>query len=208
MRIDGIRKSSIPEGKKGIWEIQKFTVSKHQAKRFNFILRIESIVEEHIWNREIRPGTYRRLMKRDENIIMMSDTPAELRDMKQGIEEATGNVLVFGLGLGIFAENCAIKKSVKSVTVIEVDQDVIDLVAPHLTKKHQKIEVFQGDVFTYKPQFKYDFIFVDIWPFIDHENLTDMRKIKRRLRNKTEKISCWCENECRQMANVMRRIGK
>ena len=63
----------------------------------------------------------------DNNRLWMSITPNEINTMKQPINNAKGNVLTFGLGLGYFAYMCSLKDDVKSVTIVEKDERVIKL---------------------------------------------------------------------------------
>ena len=100
----------------------------------------------------------------------MSNTQLELEAMVNPLDMAKGRVLTSGLGLGFFAFLAARKPEVESITVVEREQDVIDLVWPQiryakspfpLTKLsvvHQSLEEF---VTTTRESF--DFIFLDIW---------------------------------------------
>ena len=57
----------------------------------------------------------------------------------------TGHVLLSGLGLGWLAEHTLSKVDVKSVTVIEISQEIIDMVSPYIDNK---IVIIQGDIKT------------------------------------------------------------
>lgn len=98
----------------------------------------------------------------------MTITPNEINTMKQPVEQACGNVLTYGLGLGYFAFMCSEKDSVSSITVIEKDQTVIDLferhILPQFPNRH-KIRIICEDAFEYAAQCRenYDLTFVDLW---------------------------------------------
>ena len=62
----------------------------------------------------------------DESIWMLI-TPHEINTMKEAVNNAKGNVVTFGLGLGYYAYMCSIKEDVKSVTIIERDCKTINL---------------------------------------------------------------------------------
>ena len=96
--------------------------------------------------------------------VWMSGSPLECLSMKSHSKNAAGHVLIGGLGLGILAWLCASKSIVKSVTVIELQQEVIDLISPII--EHPNITVIQDDVWGYigKTKDRYDFISLDIWP--------------------------------------------
>ena len=95
--------------------------------------------------------------------VWMSASPMECLSMKSHAKAASGHVLIGGLGLGILAWLCASKPLVKSVTVVELRQEVIDLVLPVIA--HPKIAVVNGDIWGYVDTTKerYDFISLDIW---------------------------------------------
>lgn len=102
----------------------------------------------------------------------MTITPAEMNTMKPHIATMKGKVLVFGLGLGYFAYMSALKDNVESVTVIELNQDIIDIfnsyIYPQMDKETQsKIKVVKGDakeVFLDVDFVKgFDTSFIDIW---------------------------------------------
>ncbi|MCV5648158.1 hypothetical protein OFN55_36090, partial [Escherichia coli] len=75
----------------------------------------------------IPPGRYRRLSNGWD--VVMSNTPMEIRTCQDFIERATGRVLINGLGLGMVLHAILQKDDVTHVTVIEKEQDVINLVA-------------------------------------------------------------------------------
>lgn len=96
--------------------------------------------------------------------MWMSGAQDECLAMKSMARRAAGNVLIGGLGLGILAWLCASKPLVKSVTVIELNPDVIAMVRPVVN--HPKIAVEQGDIKEYlaRTADRYDFIGLDTWP--------------------------------------------
>ena len=96
-------------------------------------------------------------------MVWMSASPLECLSMKSHCKKAAGHVLIGGLGLGILSWLCASKPLVKTVTVIELQQSVIDLIAPVID--HPKITIVQDDVWDYigNTQEKYDFVSLDIW---------------------------------------------
>ena len=99
-------------------------------------------------------------------ITWMSAAQDECLAMKSLAKDASGRVLIGGLGLGILPWMCAAKPLVKSVTVVELQPGVIDLVRPVID--HPKITVVHDDVRDYLTSTteKYDYIGLDIWPDI------------------------------------------
>ena len=57
----------------------------------------------------------------------MTITPNEIETMKEAVDKASGNVLTFGLGLGYYAYMVSEKENVESVTIVDSNEDVIDL---------------------------------------------------------------------------------
>ena len=79
-------------------------------------------------HRVVPPGEYTQLHV--DNVLMMSDTPAEAWEHEDAYKRATGHVLVNGLGLGMFVHAILKKPEVTQVTVVEKSQDVVDIVWP------------------------------------------------------------------------------
>lgn len=102
--------------------------------------------------------------------IWMTITPNEIETMKEPVDEAFGHALTFGLGLGYYAYMISEKDNVDSVTVVEMNDDVINLfkkyVLPQFKNAH-KIKIIKADAFIYAEQHmskgKYDFVFTDLW---------------------------------------------
>ena len=94
----------------------------------------------------------------------MSGAPDECLAMESMARRSSGDVLIGGLGLGILAWLCAARSSVTSVTVVELQQSVVNLIAPVIS--HTKITITRGDVWQYIEQtsHKFDFVALDTWP--------------------------------------------
>lgn len=99
--------------------------------------------------------------------IWMLISPNEINTMQKSIDEAHDDVLVGGLGMGYYAFMVSEKESVKSVTIIENDTNIIDIfkeyILPQFPHK-DKIKIIKGDAFDYlsKP-FKHTYAFIDLW---------------------------------------------
>lgn len=128
------------------------------------------------------------------NTLMMSDTKMEKDSNREFVIMAEGDVFIAGLGIGLILHNIKDKVEkgiVKSITVIEISQDVIDLVSPYY--KDMNINYICGDVMSYKPKKdeKYDTIYFDIWPTISTDNLDDMRKLSYTWRSHKKSKESW-----------------
>lgn len=117
--------------------------------------------------------------------IMMSDTPMERNTNRDFIQKANGDVIIFGLGLGLVILPLLKKENVKSIMVVELYQDLIDLVEPIL-KKHDtenKLSVIQGDCFEIHKNIpkekKFDSVYGDIWIEICTDNYEEMKTLTK-----------------------------
>jgi len=182
----------IPEGVRGDWEVARFTVTPEQAavEQFRSSFRGTS-------HRSVAPDTYTRITQR--GAIVMSDTPAEIKDHLEFFTHMRGDVLIFGLGIGMAAEAALKDPEVKSVRVVELDLDVIGLTAPTLQARYgDKLEVVQADAFTYhkKCKAKFDVVWHDIWPTICADNLPEMAKLRRSWARRAGWQGFWAKIEC------------
>lgn len=133
------------------------------------------------------PGTYAQLFVKGG--LVMSDTQMERDSNEDFVLYARGDVLIAGLGLGMILLPLLAKKSVKSVTVIEKSQDVIQLIEGPIRQAAgpnvSKLTIVCADIFMWEPPRKrWNSIYFDIWPAICGDNLKDMRALHKRFRSK------------------------
>lgn len=105
-----------------------------------------------------------------DNVIWMSITPNETWTILPSIERSFGKVITFGLGLGYYPLMCALKENVESVTIVEFDENIINLFKKHLLPlfpNKEKITVVHADAFKYCKENNvnelFDFAYMDIW---------------------------------------------
>ena len=131
--------------------------------------------------------------------IWMSLNPNEINTMKDGIKKAKGNVLVLGLGLGYYPFMISNKDEVRSVTIIELEKDIINLFNKHLYplfKNRNKIKVINDDGITFLRKNdlnQYDTIFIDIWHDVD-DGLALFYELKKIEKNKNKEFTYWLHN--------------
>lgn len=103
--------------------------------------------------------------------MMMSNTNMEKRTSAEFVSNANGDVLICGLGIGLVLIPLFESKYVKSITVIEKYQDVIDCVLPQIKPydKQDKLKVICADCFEYGTKERFDTIFIDIWANINSD---------------------------------------
>lgn len=180
----------LEDREEGKWKLQRFTV-----ERGNFFAMKDGIT----------PGTYMRLTHNGE--CVMSDTNMEKRTNMDFVYNAYGDVLIGGLGIGMIILAIQDKPEVKSITVIEKNQEVINMVASQLNF-NEKVKIICADVFEWKPEkdTKYDVSYMDIWNWINEDVYErEMKPLKRKyarfLRSKAENPNrynkCWAEYQAR-----------
>lgn len=164
---------------KGRWRLHEFEVSEGAA----MLDALKAMHQGH--DRWAPPGHYVSLQRRPtkseseewygmrEWIVVMSDTPDEINDHAEMLLWAEGRVLVHGLGLGCVVHGLLTKDTVTSIDVVEVDPDVIALMAPYITDP--RVTIHQGDCATFKwpPGTRWNYVWHDIWSEISPYNLSD-----------------------------------
>lgn len=99
--------------------------------------------------------------------LWMSITPNEIETMQEVIDNASGHVLVLGLGIGYFPYMLSLKENVKSITIIEKSKDAIELfkniIYPQFSNKI--VDIIEMDAFDYLNDIdkKIDCVFADLW---------------------------------------------
>ena len=182
---------NVPDGASGPWQVSTFTVTDAAAKSFNLRAAFQPGC------RTIRPGTYKQLTRKGK--IIMSNTPAEIRDHLSFIWKAKKgkNILINGLGVAL----TEILKSdvVEKVTIIEKSQDVIKLTAPTFLDD-PRVEIIHADAFEWKPPkgARYDAVWHDIWDNICSNNLPEMTKLHRKYGKRTDWQGSWCKELCKR----------
>lgn len=139
--------------------------------------------------------------------VVMSNTPMEERTNRRFVVSANGDVLIGGLGIGMIIMAIQDEPKVKSITVIEKSQEVIELVASKLPF-NDKVQIINADVFTWKPEKgqKFDCIYMDIWNWVNSDVWEEeMKPLKRKychyMKSKSESpkrfTECWAEWEAK-----------
>lgn len=96
---------------------------------------------------------------------------------------AYGDVLITGLGFGIIVKAISEKPEVTSVTVVELQQEVIDAFLLSNTP-NAKVKIIQGDASTYESDRKYDCFLPDHY---EHQSiswiLNDMNSVSKKVKH-------------------------
>ena len=175
-------------------KVGDFRLENYEIKESDFYARVRM---------GIPIGRYVRLIHGSE--CVMSDTPMEKRTNREFVANAHGNVLIGGLGIGLILLAIQDKEDVKKITVVEKNKEVIELVGNQLPF-NSKVHIVNDDVFEYKPLFKYNTIYMDIWNYINEDVYNEQMKplisrYRRYLVPKSEDenryIDCWCKRQAK-----------
>lgn len=96
----------------------------------------------------------------------MVDDPPHQWSMQDYARNSAGRVLVAGLGLGLVTHELLENIDVDSITIIEKNKDVIDLISPLLPKaENVKFDIINDDfyVFINETSRQFDRIIIDLW---------------------------------------------
>lgn len=184
-----IEQVTVPEGVIGRHTISRFVIPENSIESIRLSMQ----------GRGVKPGTYTKLER--DRILVMTDTPAEMRDHSFAVSDAEGRVLIGGLGIGMVLQAIAKKPEVNHIVVFEREQEVVDLVWPHYKAMFgDKISIEVCDVMTRKPKKdeRYDFAWWDIWDNICGDNVMDFQKIRRAWCRRVKSQGFWCEYECKR----------
>lgn len=142
----------IPPQEFGPWLLMRRTPA--QARNWDFDGRGPTAVLNRTTGRTLHSG----------GDIVMEDSDRELKKHLPIWIAARGHVLVSGLGLGCVVRGLLAKPEVERVTVVEIDQKIIDVFWPEF-RAEPRAMVLHGDALTYEwpPGMKFDFAWHDVW---------------------------------------------
>jgi len=188
-------KVDLPEGSKGDWKVRHFEVTE-EAAAFE---GLRAVINGS--RRAATEGLYTGLYQTFGNLnqggeVVMSDTMDEILDHFEAYRQSClrgGNILIHGLGLGMITSAICELPHVNHVTVVEVEGDVIDLVAPTLLSRYDNLTIVEEDSLTWTPVrgSRFQVVWHDIWTNIDSNNLPQMRLLHERYRRRTEWQGAW-----------------
>ncbi len=137
--------------------------------------------------------------------VWMSDNLQERGMMYNAAKMAKGKILVGGLGLGLYFQFALfLNRPVNSITIIENNREIIDLIGNPLLKIYEdldiKIDIVYDDVekFMVSTKEKFDTIYLDTWgdlhikflPYINH-----MIHLSGKITTEKGMVYCWGYNQ-------------
>ena len=114
----------------------------------------------------IPSGTYTVLFEHfgenDSALNIMQDTPREYEEHSWMLDKMSGDILIAGLGVGMINVPLLASDDVTSVTIVEKNQDVIDLVWDYCAKD-DRFTLIHADIHTWTPDRTWDVGWFDTW---------------------------------------------
>jgi hypothetical protein len=193
----------LPVGQHGRWAIERFTVLPGE--------RIQPYYS--VYGRDVPPGNYTRLVRYLDDtpeiwetlgsvpsvagISVMTDTPGEIEDHADVMREIAargGRVLVHGLGLGMILRYALAQPNVEHVDVVELDRNVIDLVAHHYAGP--RLTIHHGDAMQleWPVEARWDVVWHDFWDTVQPANLVEMEYMLQRFEGRCDWQQCWSQD--------------
>ena len=116
-----------------------------------------------------RPLRFPGIIEGDKQVCWMTVEPSEIASFQDFIDSAKGNVCLCGCGLGYVAYMLSLKEDVESITIVELNSDIIEMFKTQILpqfKNKDKINIVQSDAIEYLQTAdlsSYDYVNVDIW---------------------------------------------
>lgn len=167
-----------------------------------------------------QPGVYCKLVKGARTVIM-DDSPFREKAYEPFLKSARGNVLIYGVGLGMAVESVLQNPNVKTVTVVEENAGLRKLIEGYFPNPPVPMRWLGGTpmsemIFPQKDRF-FDVVLIDLFPdIIDSPERKAMIEVMRsRIRplvktipfNKTERaIYVWGEQYMKYFPNKKKAV--
>lgn len=196
--------ASLEAQRKGLWEIRRFgwpdNFSGHPFSNAMLKMKMrEAGIEPFCGYTALLRDTL-ATMNRDYGDVVMEDTPREIKKHLPILLAAHGRVLISGLGLGCVVRGLLSRPAVKSIDIVEIDDDVISMVWPEFAGD-PRCNLFYEDAekITIARRAHWDFAWHDVWhehdalatihmrllqrfdPFVDRQGAWEFPRIAKRI---------------------------
>jgi spermidine synthase len=148
---------------------------------------------------------YVSLIKNVDGKAMMSNYETETITNQKFLDNVKGDVLIFGLGLGLIVFPILLDDNVKSIDIVEIDNGLINYVGDIIKKedKFNKVNIIEGDLREYHNIISksYDTIYFDIWEFVGEQELMEIKELHQTylpFLNKNGWIDSWRSEKMKQ----------
>ncbi len=200
-RTDWRTPLDIPEGKQGDYAIEHEIVPAGKGLMLNTMRTM--MFGQGPGSREVvfdKPTRWHHLT--EDGARWICDWPVEQRQHDECLKGMKGRVLVGGLGIGYAATVLYKMAWIKDVTVVEISQEVIDLVAPHtigMRGANPNTSVVCADLLQFLKDYQgrpFDHAFYDVWRSDGegtfHETVVPLHQLSRGIVK--NRPVCWNED--------------
>jgi spermidine synthase len=138
------------------------------------------------------------------NKTMMSNHEFETLTNQKFLDNAKGDILIFGLGIGLIIFPLLADNDIKSITIVEIDDGLIDEVFPIIIKNdlESKVSVILSNAFDFETDKMFDTIYFDIWSVIDQQSFLEMKILSEKF-TKNLKPGGWMDSWCSEEENYI-----
>lgn len=145
--------TGIPDGESGNYKVERCTTTTGESSWLNYVNY-----------RNIAEGEYTVLYRKfgESWLNIMQDTEQEYDEHQWLMPRMSGDILIAGLGLGVIHIPLLESDDVTSVTIVESEQDVIDLVWDNCAKD-DRFTIIHADIHTWNPDRTWDVGWFDTW---------------------------------------------
>jgi hypothetical protein len=130
----------------------------------------------------IKDGNHWRLIGDVQFMQLHVKSNVEIKELYSSYDLAYGNVLVTGLGFGLLTLWLAAKPEVKSITVVEQSQDVVDLFLDN-NLLPDNVSIIVADANTYSTNVHYDCLLLDHYKDGTPQDQVNYEKLKEITKN-------------------------
>ncbi len=130
-------------------------------------------------------------------IVIMANTPEIIEKYIAFLAIAEGNVLINGLGMGMCSQHLLNKVNVSSLTVVEFNKTVIELIVPNFAH-YPNHRVVHANAFEFQPpkDMIYDFVWHDIWTLYSAKNLKEIDILFEKYQEIALWQGAWAREDC------------
>jgi spermidine synthase len=137
----------------------------------------------------LRRWSYKSLHE-NEGEVVMEDSRHELQKHLAIWLNATGRVLVTGLGLGCVVRGLLASPQVEHITVVELDPQILRIVG-HEFQFNPRVTLIRGDALTVQLTGQFDYAWHDLWTDGDEHLQVLHAKLLARFRDQCRIQGAW-----------------
>lgn len=153
----------------------KYTITKET----NIPMVAQNLIDYYGGQNLIGQSNYYYQLTRDNKTVVMDTGDFEKLTNKYFLDNANGDVIVFGVGMGFVIFPLLQDPTITSIKIVEYDQEIIDYVGGIIKQNdvNNKVTIVQGNVKTYYQEVtneQYDFVYIDYWDYLTPEAYNEM----------------------------------